>query len=98
MNYVVELRNAPVSNPFPRIPLINKLYIPWWEWILFTEVGRVADNYSFSDLHSNMKVSVGAGIRVSVEGLIVRADSAVSEDGGEVQMFFGHKSHIIGLL
>jgi hypothetical protein len=90
INYAVEYRKSPTHNPFPKIPLINKLHIPWWEWIMFMEVGRVADKWSLSDLHENMKVSVGAGIRLQVEGLIIRVDGAASEEGASAQMFFGH--------
>jgi len=90
VNYAIEYRHAPNSNPFGKIPLVNKLHIPWWEWVAFVEVGRVADNWSFNDLHEDMKVSAGLGVRVNVFGLIIRADGAVSEDGGAVQMFFAH--------
>jgi len=74
----------------PEIPLINNLYIPWWQWVAYVEVGRVADNWSVSDLHKDMKVSVGGGIRALVSGLIIRVDAGVSDEGGEIQMFFNH--------
>jgi hypothetical protein len=90
INYSVEYRHSPKNNPFTRIPLVNKLEIPWWEWIGFVEVGRVAGNWSINDLHSSMKVSAGAGVRLNVFGLIIRMDGAVSEEGGAVQMFFNH--------
>ncbi|WNC67578.1 BamA/TamA family outer membrane protein [Thalassotalea nanhaiensis] len=90
INYSVEYRYTPVSNPFVDMPLIEKLDIPFWQIVTFTEVGSVADNWSISDLHHKMKVSVGAGLRVSVSGLIIRIDAAGSEEGGELQMFFGH--------
>ena len=90
VNYAAEFRQMPVSNPFTRIPLIKRLNIPWWEWIVFAEVGRVAEKPAFSTLHKDMKVSAGAGVRMLVEGLVIRLDVAGSEEGGEVQMFFGH--------
>jgi hypothetical protein len=90
INYTLEYRHTPSWNPFPDIPLINKLPIPWWQWVGFMEVGRVAENWTFRDLHSNMKFSAGGGIRLSVMGLIVRVDLAGSEEGTEVQMFIGH--------
>lgn len=37
-----------------------------------------------------MKFSFGGGVRISVEGLIIRVDLAASREGGEVQMFIGH--------
>lgn len=90
INYAVEYRHSPVKNPFTTLPVVNKLGIRWWEWVGFLEVGRVADNWSLSDLHTDMKTSLGAGLRVNVHGLVIRADAAFSEDGGQVQMFFGH--------
>jgi len=90
VNYAVEYRHSPISNPFASMPLVNKLYIPWWQWVAFVEAGRVADNWSFNDLHKDMKVSAGLGVRINVFGLIIRADGSVSEDGGAVQMFFNH--------
>jgi len=90
INYSAEYRYMPKWNPFPDIPLINKLYIPWWQWVAYAEVGRVADNWSFNDLHKKMKVSVGGGVRLLVYELVIRVDVGVSEEGGEVQMFFNH--------
>lgn len=90
INYVVEYRDTRVWNPFPKIPLINKLEIPWWQWVAFLEAGRAADDWELDELHSDMKFSFGVGIRMSVRGLIVRVDLAGSEEGGEIQMFIGH--------
>jgi len=36
-----------------------------------------------------MKWSVGAGLRLLVEALVVRLDYAVSDEQSEVQMFIG---------
>ncbi len=90
INYSAEYRVTPDWNPAPDIPLINKLPIPWWQWIGFVEVGRVAPSYSMSELHRDMKVTVGAGFRVMLSDLVLRVDAAGSEEGGEVQMYFGH--------
>ena len=80
----------PKWNPLPDIPLINTLHIPWWQWVAYAEVGRVADNWSFSDLHKKMKVSVGGSVRAIVYELVIRVDMGVSDEGGELQMFFNH--------
>ncbi len=50
----------------------------------------VSDKWAFDDLHKHMKISAGAGVRLSVAGLVIRLDVAGSDEGGEVQMFFGH--------
>ena len=90
LNYTVEYRVMPHWSPFPSIPLINKLDIPWWQWVVFMEAGRVADEWDIGELHDDMKFSFGGGLRISVEGLIIRLDLAASEEGGAVQMFIGH--------
>ncbi len=89
VNYAGEYRHMSKWNPFPKIPLINLLHIPWWQWTLFAEVGRVNDEWDLDDLHDDMKWSVGAGARIMVEGVIVRVDFATSEEQSEVQMFIG---------
>ena len=58
--------------------------------VAFVEAGRVADDWELDELHSDMKFSFGAGVRLSVRGLIVRVDLAGSEEGAEIQMFIGH--------
>ena len=90
LNYTLEYRVMPHWSPFPNIPLIKKLNIPWWQWVVFMEAGRVADEWDIGEFHKDMKFSFGGGVRISVEGLIIRADLAASKEGGEVQMFIGH--------
>ncbi|WP_286261506.1 BamA/TamA family outer membrane protein [Thalassotalea atypica] len=90
INYAAEYRYTPNYNPFTNMPLVNKLHIPYWQVVTFAEVGSVASNWSVTDLHKKMVVSAGAGVRISVAGLVIRADFAASEEGNEVQMFFGH--------
>lgn len=90
LNYALEYRVMPLSNPFAKIPLIKKLNIPWWQWVVFAEAGRVNDDWDIGELHKDMKFTLGSGLRISVEGLIIRLDVAGSDEGGEVQMFIGH--------
>ena len=80
----------PKWNPFPNIPYVNKLFIPWWQWVGFVEVGRVHDEYDLGELHSDMKTTIGAGVRALVYELVIRVDVGVTEEGAEVQMFFNH--------
>ena len=37
--------------------------LPWWQWSVFSDVGRVNDKWEFDELHKDMKYSLGAGIR-----------------------------------
>ncbi len=90
VNYTLEYRCMPKWNPFPKIPLVNKLQIPWWQWSVFSDLGRVHDEWEFDELHKDMKYSIGAGIRLLVEGAVIRVDVAVSEEDIGVQMFVNH--------
>ena len=90
INYTLEYRYVPRWNPLPGIPYINQMHIPWWQWVGFIEAGRVNDEWDFSELHSNMKLTVGAGVRALVYELVVRADLGISDEGVEMQMFFNH--------
>lgn len=58
--------------------------------MVFAEGGRVHDEWDLSELHDDMKWDAGVGIRVDVEGVIVRLDVAQGEEDTEVQMFMGH--------
>ncbi|NVK40301.1 MAG: BamA/TamA family outer membrane protein [Oceanospirillaceae bacterium] len=88
INYTAEYRYIPKWNALSEVPLISSLGIPWWQWVGFLEVGRVADKWSLGELHRDMKVSLGGGVRALVYGLVIRVDAGVSEEGGAVQMFF----------
>lgn len=89
INYAVEYRYKTKWNPFSDIPIINKLHIPWWQWVGFAELGRVHDEWDIGELHQDMKWTVGVGTRIMVEGVAVRVDLGTSEEQAEVQMFIG---------
>jgi len=50
------------------------------------EVGRAAPEWRFSDLHSDMKWDAGLGIRAWAQGIVIRIDTAYSDEGASVQM------------
>jgi outer membrane protein assembly factor BamA len=82
IHYSVEYRVLPDWQPLDDIPVINYYDLPWWQWVLFTEVGRVADEYDAKTLHSDMKWNVGGAVRFQVEGIVVRAEVAKGADEG----------------
>lgn len=82
IHYSAEYRVLPDWQPLDDIPVINYYDLPWWQWVLFTEVGRVADEYDAKTLHSDMKWSVGGAVRFQVEGIVVRAEVAQGADEG----------------
>ena len=88
--YAAEYRHMPAYNPFKTIPYIKELNIPWWQWVVFAEAGRVHDEWDLSELHEDMKWDAGAGIRLDVEGVVVRLDAAMGDEDVQIQMFLGH--------
>jgi outer membrane protein assembly factor BamA len=90
IHYTLEYRMVPEWNPLAEIDWLQKhLGIAWWQWVPFLEVGRVASKWSMSELHDDMKWDVGFGLRLMAMGLVVRADTAVSDESLEVKMFVG---------
>jgi len=73
----------PKWQPLTTLPIFNLYHIPWWQWTLFAETGQVSDEFTVESLHQDMKWTLGAGIRFEVEGVVVRTDFAVSEQGGQ---------------
>ena len=85
--YAAELRLIPEWNPFNNWPRVQKYVgIKWLQFVPFVEIGRVASEWSFSRLHSDMKWDAGLGIRAMAQGIVIRIDSAYSNEGAGVQM------------
>jgi hypothetical protein len=57
---------------------------------LFGEIGRVAPEWKLSTLHTDMKWSVGGGIRIFMNNLILRLDNSLGKEGMYIQMFVDH--------
>ena len=92
--YAAELRLVPRFNPFGMIPYVrDHFYIPWWQVVPFIEIGQVAPHWSVSELHRDLKVSGGVGIRFFVGKTTVRLDIAGGEDGVRVQAAIGQPFH-----
>ena len=85
--YSAELRVIPRWNPFEHWDWIQKYVgIRWLQFVPFVEIGRVAPEWSFSRLHSDMKWGAGFGIRAWAKGIVARIDTAVSEEDFKIQM------------
>jgi hypothetical protein len=85
--YALELRLIPEWNPFTNWPTLQKhLGVQWLQFVPFVEVGRVAPSWDAQNLHQSMQWDVGFGIRAWAKGLVVRLDTAVSNEGAGVQM------------
>lgn len=80
--YSFEYRMNPAWQPLGDLPVFNWYNVPWWQWVGFLDVGRVADRFHVSDLHTDMKWSAGIGIRFQVEGIVVRTETAFGDEEG----------------
>jgi len=85
--YCGELRMIPRWNPFDNWPWLQKYVgIEWLQFVPFVEIGRVASKYDVKRLHSDMKWDAGLGIRALAKGIVIRIDSAFSNENFGVQM------------
>ncbi|WP_299790892.1 hypothetical protein [uncultured Shewanella sp.] len=78
--YSAEYRVQPRWQPLQSLPVFNLYDIPWWQWVVFAETGQVADEFSASELHEDMKWTLGVGARFEVENVIVRTEFAYAEE------------------
>jgi hypothetical protein len=85
--YAAELRLIPDWSPFDQWQWVQKhVGIQWLQFVPFVEIGRVAPERSFNELHSDMKWCAGLGIRGWAKGIVARIDTAFSEEGLGIQM------------
>jgi hypothetical protein len=76
-----EYRYTPHGNPIGEIRWLKFLKMDWWQFVGFVEGGRVAREYTLSELTSDWKADIGVGIRAMVAGGMVRFDVAASNEG-----------------
>jgi len=86
--YTAEYRHIPEWNPLRGMSWLHKLnvYVDWMQFVGGVELGRVAAEFDLGELHSDMKASLGLGLRAMVNHLIVRADVGISDEDVMVQM------------
>lgn len=88
--YAAELRMIPEWNPVGEDSILEWLEIDWIMFAPFVEIGRVADHWSVSELHRHMKWCAGVGVRAMAKHVVLRLDTAASEEGTGVQMMVMH--------
>lgn len=89
--YAAELRMIPDWNFFDRWSWFQeRVGVDWIQVVGFAEAGRVAPDWNFGELHEDMRWDVGIGLRAWAKGLVVRVDTAVSDEGMGVQMMISH--------
>ena len=85
--YASELRLIPRWNPFDQWPQLQKhIGVEWLQFVPFAELGRVSPSWNVPELHSEMKWCAGVGLRLWAKGIVVRIDTAVSDESVGVQM------------
>jgi hypothetical protein len=88
--YAAELRMMPEWNPFDGWPWLQQYVgIQWLQLVPFAEVGRVAPSWKLDELHSDMKWTLGFGIRAWAKGIVARIDTAFSDEDFKIQMMVG---------
>jgi outer membrane protein assembly factor BamA len=85
-----EYRYTPDWNPIGNIRWLKFLKMDWWQFVGFVEGGRVAREYTLSELSSDWQSDVGIGIRAMVAGSVVRFDAAASNEGISFWFMVGH--------
>ncbi|NNK02118.1 MAG: BamA/TamA family outer membrane protein [Desulfatitalea sp.] len=84
-----EYRYTPNWNPLGQVRWLKFLNMDWWQFVLFAEGGRVANEYD-SQLLRNWKLDAGAGVRAMVAGGVVRLDFGFSDEGVNGWAMVGH--------
>ncbi len=87
--YGLEYRHMLSWNPLKDFTMKGKLDVDWIQLVGFGELGRVAPEWEFNELHKDMKWSAGAGLRSFVNNLIIRLDVAASDEDVIAQLFIG---------
>jgi hypothetical protein len=64
--------------------------IGWWQWVLFTEAGRVSPTYQIDELHSQLHLDGGLSLRVMSHKAVCRVDFSGGEEGFRVVAMYGH--------
>ncbi|WP_120513588.1 BamA/TamA family outer membrane protein [Photobacterium salinisoli] len=80
LSYSMEYRVMPEWQPLSGWPVFDWYDVPWWQWVLFTDLGRVADEFDLAELNRDMRWSAGGAVRFQVEGVVVRAEMAWGEE------------------
>ena len=88
--YTAELRMIPEWNPLGADSILGGLEVDWIMFVPCIEIGRVAEQWSIDELHSDMKWSAGVGFRAMAKHVVLRLDVGVSDEGMQAQMFVQH--------
>lgn len=88
--YSIEYRVMPQWQPLRDIALLRPFQIDWWQFAVFAEAGRVAPEWNFSTLNSDLKFDAGVSARVMAFKNIGRLDFSFSDEEFTIIAFLGH--------
>jgi outer membrane protein assembly factor BamA len=89
INYALEYRHTTERSLLARFRFLDRFGVDFTQLVGFVEMGRVAPEFDLGELHEDMKLTYGLGLRASAQSLVVRADLGFSDEGAQVQMFVG---------
>lgn len=81
--YSAEYRYIPKWNPLKNLKFAK---VDWFQLILFGELGRVAPQWSLSELHTDMKYDAGFGIAAFINRYLGRMDWAFSPESWHIRV------------
>lgn len=87
--YSAELRLMPRWNPLGNMKILKPLNIDWWQVVPFVEIGRVAPQWSISELHTDMRKVLGVGLRFMAQKAVFRLDTAFADDSWSMYAMVG---------
>lgn len=85
-----EYRHTLRWNPATNISWLKLFKLDWFQLVGFVEGGRVASDYTFSELLADWKTDAGVGLRMMVAGGVVRFDYTISSEASSAWVMFGH--------
>jgi outer membrane protein assembly factor BamA len=88
--YGAEYRLIPDWNPLGRVSLLDILDIDWMQFVGFFEAGRVAEKWTTEMLYEDLHWDAGFGIRLMSRKVVVRLDTAFSNEGWTMWAMAGH--------
>ena len=87
--YGAEYRIIPSWQPLGKIRILRPLKIRWWQVAAIFEAGRVHSSWDLNELHQNMKLDAGIGLRAMFNTTIGRLDILTGEEGVSIVAMFG---------
>ena len=83
VSYSFEYRVLPTWQPMYDWPIFRNYDVPWWQWVIYYDLGRVDDGLHEETFVDDLHWSVGFGARFQIQSILVRLEYAVAEDDSQ---------------